>query len=137
MADEDVLAVEGVGGTVAGSLPLLLVTLQEECAAAVGHVLARAVEVGAADVLAAPNGDTVVALGTATAVVPRHKEIVVAAVPKDERGLNGIGTGKTRRGIRLRGLEACVVAAGNGAWHLSFGHVHRRVEPRQLDAVPE
>ena len=121
VADEDVLAVEGVGGTVAGSLPLLLVALQEERASAVGHVLAVAVEVGSADRLAAAHGHTVVAPGASATVVPRHEEIVVAAVLEDERGLDGVGAGKPRGGVLFRGLIVGVIAAGDGARPLKVG----------------
>ena len=94
MTDEDVLTVEGVGSAVAGSLPFLLVSLYEECAAAFGHILAHAIEVGAVNGLAAPHSHAVVALSAATAIVPRYEKIVVTAVFEDERRLDGIRPGK-------------------------------------------
>ena len=137
VADEDVLAVYRVGGAVAGSLPFLLVALQEERAAAVGHVLARAVEIRTVDGLATAYGHAVVALGTAAAVVPRHEEVVVAAMLEDERGLDGVGAGMFRRGVLFHGLVVRGIAAGDGARFHALGNMHRRVETGQLDAVPE
>lgn len=90
VTDEDVLAVEGVGGTMASGLPLFLVAFQDDGTATVSHILAAAVEVGTVYRLAAPHGYSIVRLGTTTTVVPRHKEVVVAIVLEDERCLNGI-----------------------------------------------
>ena len=70
MADEDVLAVEIVGGAMSCCLPLFLVSFKEECASSIGHVLAFAVEVWAFYTLAASDGYAIVALGSAAAVVP-------------------------------------------------------------------
>ncbi len=78
VAEEDVLAVDVVDGTVAGSLVLLLVALDDDGATTLQHVMAVAVEIGAVDLTAAPYGNTVVALRAAAAIVPRHKEVVPA-----------------------------------------------------------
>ena len=70
MADEDVLAVEIVGGTMSCCLPLFLVSFKEECASSIDHVLAFAVDVWAFYTLAASDCYAIVALGSAAAVVP-------------------------------------------------------------------
>lgn len=92
VADEEVFAVEGVGGAVAGGFPFFLVAFQEERPTAQEHVLALAVEIRSADRLASSYGHAIVALGTPTAVVPGYEEIVVAVVMKDEGGLDGIAS---------------------------------------------
>ena len=62
MTDKGVLAIIMIGRTVTGSLELLLVTLQEQCAAALCHIFAVTVEVWSANVAATPYGDAVIAL---------------------------------------------------------------------------
>ena len=137
MTDEDVLVVDMVDGTVAGSFIFLLVTLQEECTTAKQHVLALAVEVRPFHRPAATYGDAIVALGTSAAVVPRNEQVIIAVVFKDERSLDGIGTGMFRRGVLTCGLVVRVVAACDGTGLFAAGYMHGRVETGQLDAVPE
>ena len=62
MTDKDVLAIIMIGRTVTGSLELLLVTLQEQRAAALCHIFAVAVEVRPVNLTATPYGDAVIAL---------------------------------------------------------------------------
>ena len=78
VADKDVLSVDGVGGTVAGSLELFLVALDEEIATTIVHILPLTVEIGTFDSLAAAYGHTVGALGALTAIIPRDKQIIVS-----------------------------------------------------------
>lgn len=70
MTDEDVLAIEGIGGTMACSLKRLLVAFEEDVASSVTHVNTLAVEIRAFHTATASYGHTIVALGTLTAVVP-------------------------------------------------------------------
>ena len=92
---------------------------------------------------AAAHGHAVGALAAAAAVVPAHKEIVVAAVAEDERGLDGVGAGMARRGILLLVGSSRSVAARYGLWRggqaqrgAAVGGRYRR-EGSQLNAVPE
>ena len=137
VTDKDVVAVEMIGGTVAGSLILFLVAFEEDGAATLQHVGAFAVEVGTVDTAAAPYGNAVVALAALTAVVPRHKEVVVVAMLHDEGCLDGIAPCVFRSGIGGHGLALRVVAAGYGAGLLAAGQVHGGIQPGYLDAVPE
>lgn len=125
VADEDVLVVEGVDGTVTCSLPLFLVTFQEEGAATIGHILTIAIHIGTVDGLAAPYGHAVVRLGTTTAIVPRHKKIIIAAMLEDEGRFDGVRTGKTRCGVGLRGFVVAVITTGNGSRLLPLLKMHR------------
>lgn len=94
VADEEVFAIEVVGGAVAGGFPFFFVTFQEERSATEEHVLALAVEIGATDCLASSYSHAIVALGTTTAVVPGHEEIVVTVMMKDEGRLDGVASCK-------------------------------------------
>ena len=91
MTNKDILSVEGVGGTVAGSLEGLLVALDEDVASSVTHIDTLAVEIGTFDTTAATYGHTVVALRALTAIVPRDKEIVPAVVLEDKRASMALG----------------------------------------------
>ena len=137
MADEDVLSIEIVGSTMAGSLPFFLVTFQEESATTICHVLACAVKIWSFNVFATPNSHAVVALCTTAAIVPRHEEIKEVTVLEDERSLYGVCARIFRCGVRLRGLEVRGIAARDGAGLLTLCDVHGGVETCQLDAVPE
>jgi hypothetical protein len=70
MTDEDVLAVESIGGTVTSSLKRLLVALEEDVSSSVTHVNTLAVEIRPFHTATATYSHTVVALGALTAVVP-------------------------------------------------------------------
>ena len=103
VTDEDVLAVEGIGGAVAGSLKGFLVALKEDHATTVAHVDAIRIEIRSLDTAATAYGHTVVALRALTAVVPGDEEVVPAVVLEDERRLDGVGTSEVGRGV-LRGI---------------------------------
>ena len=126
MTDEDVLVVEVIHGTMTGSLIVCLVTFEEMITSAIAHVDTLAVEVGTVNSPAAPYCHPVVALGTLTTVIPRHKQIVPAIVLEDKRGLDGVRTcvigcrilgriridGQSSLGI----LAIQIIPTGNGAW---------------------
>ena len=147
MTDEDVVSVEVIGSTVAGSLILFLIAFKEYVTTTVTHVDTLAVEIRSLNMAAATHGHAVVALRTLTTVVPGYKEIVPAVMLEDERCLDGIGTGIVGSGIlrwvRVHGESLLavwstgIVATGDGSRLFSLGDVHRGVEAGELDAVPE
>ena len=104
---------EMIDSTMAGRLVLLLVTLDDERAAPVEHRLTFTVEIGPGDRPASADDHAVVAFHAAAAVVMTDKEIVPPLMLEDERGFNGIGTGKVRSGIGRKGLGAFGIAARN------------------------
>ena len=115
MTDEDILVAQMIDSTMASSLELFLVALNEERASTLAHVDTVAVEVRAINRFGAPHRNTVVALGTTTAVVPRHKEVVPASMLENEGGLDGVGA--CILGRRVVGLILGIgrIATGNGA----------------------
>ena len=99
MTDKDVLTVKVVSCTMTGCLELFFVAFDKQVTAAITHVAALAVEVGTVDSPAATNGYTVVALRTLAAVIPRYKEVVIAAMLEDEWRFDGVRTGKVGCGV--------------------------------------
>ena len=137
MTDEDILTIDMIGSAMAHSLKLLLVAFEEQGAAAIAHILAAAVEIRPIHLTAATYGYAVVALGSATTVVPRHKEIVPAIVSEDERCLDGIRSGILGSRISRHIPITRCIAAGNGTRPFALGHMHRGVETHHLNAIPE
>ena len=120
----------------AGSLKFFLITLDDECATTLGHLLSFAVAVGSVDFATASHHDVITTLLTAATVIPAGKQIVPAVALVDERSLDGVHTRPLRRGIlqsRRRGL----VATGNGLRLLAGSHMHRAIQADQLYAIPE
>lgn len=115
MTDEDVLIAQMIDSTVASSLVLFLVALKNQRSPTLAHVDAVTVEVWTIDRLGATHRYSVVALGTTTAVVPRHKEVIPASMLENEGGLDGVGA--CILGRRVVGLILGIgrIATGNGA----------------------
>ena len=128
---------EMIDGTMTGCLVLLFVAFNDERAASVEHGLAFTVEIGPGDRPASADDHAVVAFHAAAAVVMTDKEIVPPLMLEDERGFNGIGTGKVRSGIGRKGLRAFGIAACNGKGTRSGSSMKRRVEAQKLNAVPK
>ena len=120
-----------------GCFPFLFVTFQKEGSSTLGHVFAVAIQVGTLNFLAASYSHAIVAFGTAAAVIPRHKQIVVPIVSENKRGLDGIGACILRGRVLFRGLVIRVIPAGDGSGFLARCDVHGRVEAYELDTVPE
>ena len=113
MTDKDVLTVEVVGRTVAGCLELLLIAFDKQVSTAITHVNALAVEVGTVDRLAASYCHAVIALRSLAAVIPRHKEVVIAAMLEDEWRFDGVRSGKVGCGVLWRvGIDGQCTLAG-------------------------
>ena len=112
---------EMVDGTMAGCLVLLFIALDDERTATIEHGLTLPIEIGTGDRPASSYDHTVVALHAPATVVVTDEEIVPALVLEDERGLDGIGTGKVRSGIGRKGLGAFAIAACNGKGMRSGG----------------
>ena len=93
MTDKDVATIHVIDGTMARSLILLLIALNEKHASTLEHIAPIGVKVGPLDVTAAPYSHAIVALCATTTVVPRYKEIVIVVMSHDEGCLYGIDTG--------------------------------------------
>ena len=115
MTDKDVLIIEMIDCTVTSRLKLFLVALKNQRSPTLAHVDAVTVEVWTIDRLGATHRYSVVALGTTTAVVPRHKEVIPASMLENEGGLDGVGTRILGRGIGWLILGIGSIATGNGA----------------------
>lgn len=105
---------EMIDGTMAGRLVLLFVTLNDERAPTFKHRLARLVEIGTGDRAASSDDHAVIAFHAPTTIVVTDEEIVPALVLEDEWSLDGIRSGKIRRGIGRKGLGAFGIAARDG-----------------------
>lgn len=93
MADKDIATAEIVCRTMACRLECGLIALYDRIAAAVGHVDAAVVAVRSFDVPASSDDHPVGALIAETAVVPADKQIIIAVMMEDERGLDGVISG--------------------------------------------
>ena len=121
----------------AESLKRLFVTLDEHRATTLEHVSSALINIRTLNRFASPDSYAIAALRAPTAVVPTHKEIIIATVTEDKRCFNSIGTGILRSGIFLLRGGRWSIAAGNGVGMFARGNMQRAVEPHQLNAIPE
>ena len=73
VADKDVLTIEGVSGTMAGSLEGLLVALDDKVSTSEAHIMTLTIEIRTFDILTTTYGHTIGTFCTLTAIIPRNK----------------------------------------------------------------
>ena len=129
MADEEVGVAKMVGGGMACGLKLFLVALEDYRSTSLGQVFSCGIEIGTIHLLAPAHGHTVGALHASAAEIEGDEEVIIASVPENEGGLDGI-----HAWLRLQGgTETC-------GYHFLLagpGKVQRGIETGQLDAAPE
>ena len=92
MADENRLSIDIVCSAMPRSLEALFVALKEKRTTTIKHLTSFSVNVWTVHPFRPSYSYTIVALGPATTIVPRHKKVIPSTMPEYVRGFNGIAT---------------------------------------------